>query len=149
MSSACTINKSEEKTHKYWLFSSLCMLVLFPLIVLGFMVTLSKQIDIPESVLYECLIYVILGILSLWLIWYCAYKNPGTRLLTFWLFTSPIKRITQIGQELSESSDVLIIIPLIIESGIFLWWYLLSLKLRKINKARQKDKPVSTKCESQ
>ena len=103
--------------------------------------------DILESVLYECLIYVTFGILSLWLIWYCAYKNPGTRLLTFWLVMSPIKRITNIGQKLSEPSGVLIIIALVIENGIFLWWYLLSLKLRKINKARQKDKLVSTQSD--
>lgn len=69
----------------------------------------------------------------------CAYRKPGTRLLTFTLFMVPLS--LAINAMLVTSK----IIPLE-KSGLYplqlilaIWMYILTWKMRKINKKLQKD----------
>ena len=76
-----------------------------------------------------------------YLIYYCAYKKPGTKLLTFLLVATPIA----LGG--SAAFYILVGVPLpqgswfwaysVLDMGFSLWFYFLNWKMRAINKGLQ------------
>lgn len=133
----CIINKSEEKTRKHWLLSTFCFLVFYPLTLFAFFAILSHWLPIPKNTGIGLIAHAFTGLFSLWIVWHCAYKKYGTRLLTFWLIIIPFKQLASIVEVLKETWDLWTIFFLALDIGVFLWWYLLSLKMRKVNKSIQ------------
>jgi len=85
--------EAEEKIRKHWLFSTLCFLILYPLFLCAFLAILSLRVPLTEEAIYEPLRYALSGALSMLIIWQCAYRKYGTRVLRFWLFITPIRMI--------------------------------------------------------
>jgi hypothetical protein len=133
----CVINKSEAKTRKRWLFSTFCFFILYPLALFALFAILSNWIHLSEDALIEPLVYAIVVLFQMWIIWHCSYKKYGTRLLTLWLVVSPFRHLMSIVEILKETSNIWSIGFIVIDVGFFLWWYLLSLQIRKINKTVQ------------
>jgi len=135
--SSRVMNKSEEKIRKHWLFSTISLLILYPIALFAFLAALSEGVHIPEDALIEPLAYAFTGLFSLWLIWHCAYRKYGTGMLGFWLIVSPFKQLASIVEALKEPCNGWTIAFIALGIGVFLWWYLLSLKMRKVNKSIQ------------
>jgi hypothetical protein len=132
------MNESEEKTRKHWLVASFCFLFFYPvastaLVAIIFSKTLTMLLAWTA----------VIGLLQLWLIWHCAYKKHGTKLLTFWLFTAPLAQLGSVVIAFKIDCSAITIGNSIVQIGVFLWWYLLSLKLRKFNKAIQETTNIS------
>jgi hypothetical protein len=133
--STCVISKSLNKTRKHWLFSTFSFLILYPLALalFSFFTDLSERIAISEDALIELLAYAFGGVIPMWMIWHCAYRKHGTRLLTFWLFVSPLQMLGAIV----ESCNSRTLIFLLLNLAIFLWRLFMSIKMKAINKMIQ------------
>lgn len=132
------ISKSQNKTRKHWLLSTFSLLILYPLVLFAFFAVLSESVAIPKDALIESLIHAFAGIIPMWIIWHCAYRKYGTKFLTFWLVTSPIKALASIVEFLKESYDSWTIAYILLDLAFFSWWFIISLKMRTVNKTIQK-----------
>ncbi len=134
------VNTSEISTRKQWLLSSLCWLVLYPFAVCTIFFSLSIWIQMPDDVITAPLSRAVGGLISMPLIWYFAYKKLGTKLLIFWLVISPGIQLTNSIESLMATRSSWMIMYVAIDAGVFLWWYLMSLKVRKVNKTIRERK---------
>jgi hypothetical protein len=131
-------NKIEGKNRKYWLFSSFCVFLFLPINWL--FIAIASSEGIKSSDLYSslgCGIFVLIAVqvsIQLYAIWYCAYKKHGTKLLTCLLVLLPISRFAAWSVIPREP---LIIVVTLIDVVICAWWFVLSLRIRKINKKIQ------------
>jgi hypothetical protein len=130
-------NYSENRIRKHWLLSTACFLIFYPLALFAFVYFLSTRISIPEDALIEPLAHTLVGLFSMWLIWHCAYKKHGTKLLSLWMVVSPLKMLASVVECLKEACNIWMITLFLIEISIFLWWWLLSFKMKAVNKAIQ------------
>ncbi len=130
-------NNSENRIRKHWLFSTASLLIFYPLALFAFFSFLSTRISISEEALIEPLAYAIAGLIPLWLIWHCAYRKHGTKLLSFWMVVSPIKMLASIVGCLKEPCNLWVIAFILLDVAIFLWWWLLSFKMKAVNKTIQ------------
>lgn len=130
-------NNSENRIRKHWLLSIASFLVFYPIALFAFLSVMSMSISIPEDTLIEPLAYALAGSFSLWLIWHCAYKKHGTKLLSLWMVISPLKMLASIVEYLKEPCNAWVISIVLIEISIFLWWWLLSFKMKAVNKTIQ------------
>lgn len=135
--SSSVTNNFENRIRKHWLLSIASFLVLYPIVLFAFFSFISIRILIPEDVLTELLAHAFAGLFALWLIWHCAYKKHGTKLLSLWMVLSPINMLVSIMESLKESCNALVLTFVLIDISIFLWWWLLSFKLKAVNKAIQ------------
>lgn len=142
------ITTSENRIRKHWLISTASISVIFPLALFVFLCFLSAHITIShdelKDLLREPLVDAFKGSFSMWLIWFCAYRKPGIKLLTVWLIMTPIWMLASTMKCLMESSDLWTVIAILVEFLIFLWWYVLSFKLRAVNKVIKKRPPLIT-----
>lgn len=143
LTSKCVTNKSENKTRKYWLVSTFFFLVFFPLVDLAISAILSP-IPIPKEVLADCPAKVTIGIIQAIFLWHCAYRNHGTKLLSFYLVAGPLLVMISMVSPLADdtttasgSGDAYTITTSLIALFGFFWWFLLSLKMKNVNKAIQ------------
>ncbi len=78
--------------------------------------------------------------LSLWAMFWlylcrvCAYKKPGTKLLTFFIWTALFGNIRNLNKLIKTDLDVYDIIEYAIFIAIFIWFFSSSLELRSLNK---------------
>lgn len=66
--------------------------------------------------------------------YHCTYKKYGTKLLTYSLFAGPLFTILSF---FFYPRDLLTIISGVLSLGVYIYWYALSLKVRRINKKAQ------------
>lgn len=73
--------KAEDKIRNHWLFSTFCFFVLYPLLMCVFMAVMSLFVPLTQKEIYEPFGYACSGTFSLLIIWHCAYRKHGNRLL--------------------------------------------------------------------
>lgn len=139
---SCLISKSEEKTRKHWLLSSVCCFIFHPLAVGALFAVLSIGLSIPEDFFIGVLIEMLGGLFFLLVIWHCAYRKCGTKLLSFYLFGSSAKGLASMAKNVTEADDGCLIAFAVLDIVFFVWWCLMSWKLRKVNKSIQGRKSL-------
>lgn len=148
LTSKCVITKLENKTRKHWLFSTFFFLAFYPLVDLAISSILSLS-SISKEALADCSAKVITGIIQAVFLWHCAYRNHGTKLLSFYLVSLPLVLMISIVAPLADSSDAgttntsdscdaYTITTFLVALSVFFWWLVLSLKMKNVNKAIQK-----------
>ncbi len=131
---------------KYWLLATLLRYVvslwIFPFVWMQFMHSPS----FPEHQLLSFLLVFLVA----WGIWtwlfcaagYCAYHKFGTKYLTVLLIMVPVVLMQEISWKISLTilddfsfkRDGLLFLCTAIGVGLDVWWYVLSLRLRCLNK---------------
>jgi hypothetical protein len=129
------MTKPEEKTRKRWLFATFSYFILYPLALCGFLAFLSRSGSKSVAILVVFLVCGIIKIFPMLLIWHCAYRKYGTKLLTFWLVIWPLPMFALILGIFAKSVDVGARLYFLIEFAFFVWWFLVSLKMRAVNKS--------------
>jgi hypothetical protein len=104
--SSTIINESMKKIRRHWLFSTFSFLVLYPFALFGFYFALSKQYAVDQDILVNFLKYGITGILQMLIIWHCAYRKFGTKLLTFWLAIGSSRVFVSIIECLNDTWNI-------------------------------------------
>lgn len=116
---------------KRWFFAihgPLAVLILLVLIVSLF----SPE---PPLEVFAAILGALLFFLPSYIFYYCAYTKAGTRLLTLFLFLQPVKILLIGGLFFAPFPLNLILTPILL--SIFLSFYFLSWRLRKVNKKLQ------------
>lgn len=131
-------NKIEEKDRKHWLFLTYCYFVILPIFLSVFFAIQSQFFQISKDVPYKFLEYAGSGLIQLWMIWYCAYRKHGTKLLTLWMMFGSMRTLLSTLKLLDGSSNnPWIVGATFLDILIYVWWHILSLRMRKINKRIQ------------
>jgi hypothetical protein len=127
-----TFTQDEIKVRSQWLTATFWFFIWFPLIqsVINFFN--------PKGHFY--LFSLPVQLLWFWAIWRCAHEKPGTKLLTFLLVLAPLQLIALVGLLSRRSADLWAYGESLADLALYTWWFILSLKLRRINKRLQLKK---------
>jgi hypothetical protein len=129
------MDQKKAKIRKYWLIATILLLVVIPQLSFAFLAFVFK---IPVSlVIVWQLTTGVASLSSLWIIWHCAYKKPGTKWLTCWLVCAPFYFLQTLLQLLRDPWNGWFAGMAVFDLLCYVGWYVLSLKLRKINKQLQ------------
>ena len=134
------IDQKEIKNRKQWLIATIVCWGSYPLLALFFLAKLPQKPPLYNGGWIQPVTYVLFNVTLFWVIWHCAYKKPGTKLLMFWLITGPIQVLLSSLNFFEKSWNVWNKVGLILNLSFFIWWYIQSIKLRKINKKIQIQK---------
>jgi hypothetical protein len=124
----------EKSVRKQWLIISIIAILAWPLITLGFMSFLSRKEHVPVGAYWVYLIVALITIFIFYILYRCTYVKHGTRFLTFCLIVGPLLKLKATVDALKVSHDYVTLIALMANLGFYAWWYVLSLKMRKMNK---------------
>jgi len=64
----------------------------------------------------------------------CTYVKPGVKFLTFALIVGPLLKLKATFDALKAGHDLVTLFALAVNLGFYVWWYVLSLQMRKMNK---------------
>lgn len=132
MCSSINLSTAEERVRKNWLYLS-AFYFLFPALILVGFTAFLWLVNIQNSEWFESLKAILKDVLKFGLGWHCAYRKHGIKLLTLWLYFSPFIMVIQFGVLLWLSFDPWLVPLIAFDAGIYIWWYVLTYKMRKIN----------------
>lgn len=112
--------REEKKIRKNWLISTTILYLVIPFI--GGMSIFFKTNELSSQNLGWLIVYFF----SFLILYYYAYKKNGTHLLTLFLIILPIYLFIDFVQSVINGQ-------LSFKVVFYIWWYIASLKLRKIN----------------
>ena len=135
------ISTFDEKLRKRWLFATAINWVGWPLFIGSSFTLYFLFKGIPIFLLWEIqdfqelLLLVPLGLIQMGIISYYAYKKNGTKYLTFCLIVGPLLFLNNIIKELKDGSveSPVWLVCTGVEVAMYLWWYVLSIGLLKLN----------------
>ncbi|MBU4348082.1 hypothetical protein KJ671_01065 [Patescibacteria group bacterium] len=126
MSKLFNFTSEEKKIRKQWLIATFVNYIGFPLLLL-------LICTLRGTVTPELFGETFASFIGCWLIYHCAYEKHGWLLLTWWLVLGPLYFLADIKQLLSEGYNQGILFLIITYAALYVWWYINSIKLRKIN----------------
>ena len=135
-----------EKNRKTWLFLLIgaCIFLLIKNYLLTAYPAIFGQASEPQtSAVVSIALLKSLPVLCVdsYILYYCAYKKPGTKLLTFGLIFIALSWICSIYNLLNGSINhffnAYTTVLFGIDLALNIWWFILSLDLRRMNKAMQ------------
>ena len=129
-----SLSSHEKSLRKQWLVISIIAILAWPLITLGFMTFILRKQHVPGAVYWVSLVVALLTVLVFYVLYRCAYVKPGIRFLTFVLIVGPLLKLKATFDALKMGHDHVTLIALAVNLGFYAWWYILSLKLRQMNK---------------
>lgn len=138
------IDQSDKKVRKHWLLATVCLWGYNQLSLLFTLLDDSDWGPIPhEESLYFFSTSIVRYLIPTLLILYFAYKKHGTKFLTICLGIGMLQtiqwsKITFLNLE--RFHNTYFIVKAILDISIFIWWYILSFKLRSINMHLQMSK---------
>ncbi len=127
----------EKSLRKQWLVFSLIAIVAWPIVTLGFLAYVNFKTAVPASIYFVYISVILITAAVFYILYKCAYKKPGIRFLTFCLIVGPLLKLQGAVGTLKQAHDNTTLLALIINLAFYAWWFILSLKLRKMNKAIQ------------
>jgi hypothetical protein len=127
------ITEQQRKNRKNWLIAGLANLVLYPILSYVFSAVFYGTAESLGVKFYEFLGFILVGMIPFVILWHCAYKNPGTKLLTWGLVLGAIRFIPESVKELKEVTDAWGLGVFVLGAAVYVWWYFFSLKLRADN----------------
>ena len=136
------LNDKDFKTRKLWLRVNFFCSIVYPVIAAVVLLLLNYQGSFWQTLLTLAmtlvLAFFVLAI-PFYILYYCAYAKPGTRLLTWVLCLSPIGIGYNVFNTFKEGWDIGrdAWFTLAVSLVVFSWTYVLNLRLRKINKVLQ------------
>ena len=125
----------EKSLRKQWLVLSWIAILAWPLVTLAFMGYVAMREHVPGHVLGVFLGVAVVTAVVFYFLYYCSYVKPGIRFLTFCLIVGPLLKLKATVDALKVGHDVVTVAALVVNLGFYIWWYVLSLKLRKMNLA--------------
>ncbi len=132
----------EDRIRKYWFFALvghflgtivvMCFVCLFYALING--IPMASVWEVHH--IRELVLRLPLSILQIGVIYYCAGKKQGTKLLTFCLIVGPLAYLAEtIPLLLGDLTDSYIGLSCVgLGIATYIWWYAASIQLLKINR---------------
>lgn len=141
------LDKQDRKTRKQWIVLLFLQYLFFPLsLVIGlFVICRVLPVQIPRIIVEIAVQNGFYGILSFWVLWFCAYRRPGIIALTLSLIFTPIQTVLLIYSRfpLLKDFDLLSFCILFFNILFTTLIYILTLRVRKINKSIRNSRSPS------
>lgn len=132
------LTKDEIKLRKRWWFCTIFRHVFCPLLACALFACFTMEgMQFSAPLYLASLGTAAYNLIPLVIIWCCAYRKCGTRMLTFWLIVSPIRMVADLSSVVTQNGSSIEYIACALDVMVLVWWYSLSLKMRKINKKLQ------------
>lgn len=132
------LSPEEKALRRRWLILSMIVIWVWPLISLGFLVyeVTTKHLPFETYSMYfwVYLAVTLLAAVIFCVLYRCAYVKPGVRFLTFLMIVWPLLKAKAITDAVMTGHDYVSWISIVVNVSFFVWWYVLSLKLIKLNK---------------
>jgi hypothetical protein len=143
MESIYELTLKEKKVRKDWLLISVYSVFLAFVFSL-FSALFPQNEEAAKYGFYVLLAEGIFSLIFLWIGWHCVYKKHGTKWLTCCLILGPLsiaRSIPMMINHWAEASFNMVVIGIFLFlTAIYVWWYILSIQLRRINKKIQAQK---------
>ncbi|PIS02042.1 MAG: hypothetical protein COT85_07850 [Chlamydiae bacterium CG10_big_fil_rev_8_21_14_0_10_42_34] len=135
------MNEQDNKTRKTWI----TLLIITTIANISYStinfftapVHTALQNATPQYSLFVISISIVGALLTGYIMYRCAYKKPGTKLLTFMIYSTPITYAATILMwmlgKLPELTPTYSLY-LAASTALTVWWYTLHLKMRAINR---------------
>ncbi|MGC2595243.1 MAG: hypothetical protein WA347_03075 [Rhabdochlamydiaceae bacterium] len=120
------ISDEQEKIRTQWRVAVVSISLIFSILALIIMLFNAHIVLIAAILLNAILIQFAC-------IWFCAYRKPGTKLLSYMLFIQPINLLLLIVISLESYGTWIVLIWMF--TIPLAWFYVASWKLRAVNKA--------------
>lgn len=143
------LSEKENKIRKRWLQALVCSHFLPPLCF--FLIPFFAP-DVSEVAFKAAFISLVWGLISFSIVFHCTYRKSGAILLMLFLIFFPFVFIKFVvnwvlifllfNAEVSASFNICFVFGFFIFISIGVWNYLLSLKLRRINKLRKANNKI-------
>ncbi len=136
------LSEKDFRTRKLWLRVNFFCSLVFPVCAVIGTLLLNHQGSVWMALLSLAVALTVcfFGLaIPFYILYYCAYAKPGTRLLTWVLFLSPLGMLYNLvstfreGWHIGEGAWLNLALAVV----VFSWTYVLNLRLRKINKLLQ------------
>lgn len=136
------MNEEQISTRKNWLRTLLVLMAMNFLFSAFFMPKDPAFILMPPAMKLITRLFSLLVPLAFnYLVYHCAYKKAGTKMLTFLIFFTPIAFALSIASYWFGIARLprgfWLWAYVVMSQGVAVWWYLLHWKMRAINRARQ------------
>ncbi len=132
------MHPKDAKTRKRWFIVTFLYGLFIPLGIVAFFAVISRTttIQIPFIIIKEAVITAFYSFISFFILWLCAYRKPGTIALTMSLIFTPLTVLYNLYTLVSLPSPLATSMKthFIIHTALITVWYVLSIKLRKINR---------------
>lgn len=128
------LNKTDERNRKLWMIAAICSLFIYPIFVFAFLNFMFPRSLTNNELFYQTLGSVIGNFIGLWIFWHRAYRNHGLFLLTCLMVLGPVHMFVTLKSLFNHSYEWWAIGAMLIDIVLYVWWYVLSVKLRKINR---------------
>jgi len=163
MTGTYTLEPEEENQRKWWARVAIGYpFYLFVLLVLPVIFIVqepnSGEVLFLETAMGQLIVAITGSLIQLLISWHCAYDNYGTRWLMFWLIISPILFLRDLSAVFQDPEifnlepvplTITIVFTLVFSLPIFIWHYILTIKMRKINKKIQAQYKAWLKLQKQ
>jgi hypothetical protein len=126
-------DKKDQKSRKFWLISAICYFSITAIYILIDAFFLQKESLSGLQILTILVLCVLVNFVPFYLVYHCAYKRFGTKLLMVVLILGPTRMVHDIVMTIENSSALSTYITLIFGALFLVYWYA-CLKLRKVNK---------------
>jgi len=135
-----SFSPEKQKIRRRWLWAlSVGIVIPAIFIVLAIVIKIGTALPVTTFTLGkefgELIGGLLISLIGSWALYHCAYRKYGTKFLTFNLVFSPLGILAELWKCATHSAtkweiagELLLLLPL------FCWWYVCSLKLRRINK---------------
>jgi hypothetical protein len=139
MNDVCKLTKQDKTMRKHWLIATiLCYGVQGVLCVVALSLLLYIFLA-PGATQSGCqaasAVYVAgcaLGLLPFYLLYRCAYRKPGTGMLSFFLILETVILLVGFIQLIQGYNDIRVG-SFIFSAALIIWWSILSLRLKTLN----------------
>lgn len=133
------LSAKDQKVRKQWLiallvFSAPYLLAILAVLGMGAYGYFSGDSSLNNLVFYAIVGFLALSLLGVYIPYRCAYKSPGLILLTIYLIFVPLMVLMNVYRLWRNGFDIIPFVFFLFGTAISAWWYILSFKLRKINK---------------
>jgi hypothetical protein len=110
--------------------------------VIGFVYLTTPHAEQNKMEFYSSFISsLIISIIIISILYVCAYKKPGTRLLTIALISTAMQFAKSFDLTLFYL-DWWVILIYLLDIILLLWWYILTFKVRKLNSKIARGTPI-------
>lgn len=102
--------------------------------VMGFVYLTTPHAEQNKMEFYSSFINSLVGsIIYIFILYICAYKKPGTRFLTIALIGTAMQFAKSFDSSTLLHFDWWVTPMAILDIVLFIWWYVLSFKVKKLN----------------
>lgn len=137
-------SKNERRIRLAWLATLALANIILPLLTLSLFFFAGENSSSGLSQTEVQFIILIVGTIKFLILWSCAYRKNGIKLLKVLLWLTPISLLKELGNVLHIGFEAVDLIDYAIATGISILGLWLTWKIYKVNQSKLKKEVLTT-----